>query len=436
MKRSQLLLLAAALAPEIASPDLLGQTQTLYLLKGAIRPSGSVEPWRSEILRVDEKAGRLSVARDLGTERFAGISFCHVNYEHRVIVLGMPAYRPTTFIAINMDDVQSSLVLKPDFGRPLPMAFEPYQLPRFIGYKPELPTETWVGGASLLFHPGLGLVLSLDLFGPKGSGQYGLPISHGQTNNGLARGLSQQDRAAFTSSGAIGVGYGSASSSQLVSVNDSNVKIRGSGSVQVDTGIPSPPISAAVKGAGRPFWLHTSDSRTVVLQNSVRGADTSKVGDGSSTIYVHPKGSGKWLTPTVPGDAPFVRRVGKFLLGIARTEDRNRERASAGRAEFEELTKNVRWQDGIAASAAHYEASYPGILFAIDVGTGKMFQWRTNQADSEILWADDSAFYYRRANELLRVDLVQGASGTVIGPVSSILKADILLDVHAAFRGK
>ena len=61
MKRSQLLLLAAALAPEIASPDLLGQT--LYLLKGAIRPSGSVEPWRSEILRVDEKAGRLSVAR-------------------------------------------------------------------------------------------------------------------------------------------------------------------------------------------------------------------------------------------------------------------------------------------------------------------------------------------------------------------------------------
>ena len=96
----------------------------------------------------------------------------------------------------------------------------------------------------------------------------------------------------------------------------------------------------------------------------------------------------------------------------------------------------MRWQDGITSSGAHYEAYYPGILFAVDVETGKMFQWRTNQADSEILWADDSAFYYRRVNELLRVEIVQGASGPVIGPVSSILKADILLDVHAAFRGK
>ncbi len=65
-----------------------------------------------------------------------------------------------------------------------------------------------------------------------------------------------------------------------------------------------------------------------------------------------------------------------------------------------------------------------------------MFQWRTNQADSEILWADDSAFYYRRANELLKVEIVKGAGDPVIGPVSSILKAGVLLDVHAAFRGK
>ena len=174
----------------------------------------------------------------------------------------------------------------------------------------------------------------------------------------------------------------------------------------------------------------------MVLQNTARGADTSKAGDGSSTIYVRDKKGGKWLTPTVPGDAPFIRSIGKYLLGIARTEDRKRERQSAGRAEYEEITKDVRWQDGITSSGAHYEAYYPGILFAVDVETGKMFQWRTNQADSEILWADDSAFYYRRVNELLRVEIVQGASGPVIGPVSSILKADILLDVHAAFRGK
>ena len=77
-----------------------------------------------------------------------------------------------------------------------------------------------------------------------------------------------------------------------------------------------------------------------------------------------------------------------------------------------------------------------GILFAIDIETGKMLQWRINQADSEILWADDSAFYYRRTNELLRVDIVKGPNGPAIGSPLSILKADILLDVHAAFRSK
>ena len=65
-----------------------------------------------------------------------------------------------------------------------------------------------------------------------------------------------------------------------------------------------------------------------------------------------------------------------------------------------------------------------------------MLQWRTDQADSEILWADDDAFYYRRINELYKVNIVQGANGPTIGPASLVVKADALLDVHAAFRGK
>jgi hypothetical protein len=164
--------------------------------------------------------------------------------------------------------------------------------------------------------------------------------------------------------------------------------------------------------------------------------DASRTGDGYSVIYVYNKRGARWTSYPVPGETPLLKSIGKYLLGVARSDDPNREGQSAGKAEFEEAIKNVRWQDGISPSTVHQFGYWPGILFAIDVENGKMFQWRTKQADSEILWADDSSFYYRRINELYRVDIVQGASGPVIGPASRILKADILLDVHAAFRGK
>ena len=206
--------------------------------------------------------------------------------------------------------------------------------------------------------------------------------------------------------------------------------------IEIDTGVPSPPLSAALRSTGKPLEMPVIGERSMMMRSRAGSPDNTKSGDGSTTLYIRDVRGARWHAVKAPGESPHVRAIGRYLLGIARTEDRKHERQSAGKAEFGELAKNVRWQDGITASSAHEEAYYPGILFAIDVETGKMFQWRTNQADSEILWADDAAFYYRRANELLKVEIVQGANGPVIGPVSSILKADILLDVHAAFRGK
>ena len=290
-----------------------------------------------------------------------------------------------------------------------------------------------VSEATLLFHANLGLVLAFRLLGPNGMADYAVPIRRGPLPE--ARGLSKSERAAFTSSGTIGLGSHGQTSSETVLPYDSNLKLYRGGAM--DLGIPSPQLSSAVRTAGKSFRLHINDGRSMMLQSAERGGpDSSKAGDGSSTLYVRDKKGGRWHTITVPGEAPHVRSIGKYLLGVARSDDFKRERQSAGRAEYEELAKHVRWQDGIEASGANHAEYYPGILFAIDVETGKLFQWRTNQADSEILWADDAAFYYRRTNELLKVEIVQGASGPVIGPVSSILKADILLDVHAAFRGK
>ncbi len=421
------LALHASLALALAVSALPGQT--LYLLKGGIRPSDSAQPWRSEILRVDEKAGTLAAVRDLGTDKFDGIAFCLVNYEHRVLVLGMPSHAPNTFLVLEMDNVRNPTVLRPDFSRLPAVNWEPWPPPPDPRMKPPPIKDIWAGGGALLYSNNLGLVLSLDLYGPNGMADYALPLRQGALQG---RGLSRPERAAFISSGAIGIGYHSQGSAEPVSPYQSSLRLRRR--VEIDMGVRSPSLSDAVRAAGKPFSLQINDGRSMMLHGLQ--PDSSKAGDGSSTIFVLDKKAARWNTFAVPGETPFIRSVGKYLLGLARNDDPKRERQSAGKAEFEELTKNVRWQDGIAASNAHYEAHYPGILFAIDVETGKMFQWRTNQADSEILWADDSAFYYRRANELLKVEIVQSASGPVIGPVSSILKADVLLDVHAAFRGK
>ena len=405
--------------------------QTLYLLKGAIRPGGSSQPWRSEVLRVNEKTASLSIARDLGTDKFDGIAFCLINYEHRVIVIGLPASRPNTFLVLDMDDLQNPTSLRPNLSGPLPVSWEPWPPPPDPRIKPPPMRQVFVGESSLLFQANLGLALGLRLLGPNGMADYALPIRRGPLAQ--AHGLSRSEHAAFVSSGLMGIGYYAQGSRENVLPYGNSLKLyRGA---EIDIGVSPPYLSAAVRSAGKPFRLEVNGERSIVLR-SVGGPDSSVAGDGSSTLYVYDKHGAKWRNHLVPGGSPHLRSIGKYLLGIAQTDDQKQERQSAGKTEFEEITKNVRWQDGIAASSAHYAGYYPGILFAIDVETGKMFQWRTNQADSEILWADDAAFYYRRAHELLKVEIVQGANGPAIGPVSSILKADILLDVHAAFRGK
>ena len=50
--------------------------------------------------------------------------------------------------------------------------------------------------------------------------------------------------------------------------------------------------------------------------------------------------------------------------------------------------------------------------------------------------AEDSTFYYRRLNELLKISLVRGPDGLKLGLPIPIVKDDVLMDVHAAFRGK
>ena len=163
------------------SPAYGQQGQSLHLLKGAIRLD-SAQPWRSEILRVDEKAGKLTAIRDLGTEKFAGISFCLVNYEHRVIVMGLPADRPSTFLVLDMDDVQNPKVLRPDFAAPgLPVAWQTLGQPRDTRFKITPSKQVWVNGASLLFNSSLGLLLNLQLIGPNGVADFGLPIGQIQS---------------------------------------------------------------------------------------------------------------------------------------------------------------------------------------------------------------------------------------------------------------
>lgn len=431
LSRRVLVLTAAALwyaAAVVAQP--------LYLLKGAIRDGSSAEPWRSQVLVVDERSRRVTVAQDLNTEKYDGIAFCLINYEYRVIVLGLPAFRPTLFQVIDMDAPRQVRLLKPDFSQARNLNWAPYPQPPDRTIKPQLPKEIYASGeASLLAHPGLGLLLRLELRGPDGIADFGMAI-RGRGGRPELTAIGLPDRLTFVSSGSFGLAFQVQASREDVSPFEANLKLRPKRGGEADLGVPSPPLAANVKAAARPMSLFVQTIDAMAIHGGFRSPDSAKGGDGSSTLYVRDKRRARWNAVTVPGDMPIFKSIGKYLLGTAHTQYYQRTRESPGKAEFEEMTKHVRWQDGIAASGAHHEGYYPGILFAVDVETGKMYQWSTGQADSEILWADEAAFYYRRANELLKVELVAGGSGLVVGPVSSILKAEVLLDVHAAFRAK
>ena len=382
-------------------------------------------------MRLEEKPARLIVVRNLEDSKFGGIRFAFVNYEHRVVVMGMPSNRGTTFMVLEMESPRAPYILRPDLQGTLPVSWEPFGT---YGKPPaDPPAKVGTAYGALLFHPGLGLMMSLHLWGPGGEADYVLPVRRRPLGKGRA--TSPSDWNEFRSSGTIGIGRTVQISGCSVLPYDKNLQLVGRGGTNTQLELPSPPVSSTVRKLGQSCGLHINSGRSMMLHCL---EDSSELGDDTTKLYVFDKIAGRWHVVTVPGQDPFVRSIGKYLLGIARTPrtEKQHGRISAGLAEFEQLTKNASREVKPFPWGPHSEAYYPGILFAIDVETGKLFQWRTNQADSEILWADDAAFYYRRANELLKVEIVQGASGPVIGPVSSILKADILFDVHAAFRGK
>ena len=407
--------------------------ETLYLLKGVIRPENSSERWPAQLLALDEAAAHLDVVRELGTEKFSGSAFTLVNYEHRVVAIGLPAEKPDTVMVLDMNDAGNPALIKLDFGGVDQLEWEPYPAPLPDGVKFN---EAWPSNkATLVFHNSFGLLLGLELFGPKGIAQFGIPIR--ANSQGRGKGLTRIERnTGFLSSGNFGLGFSSQLTELPAHPYETRLKIGPKNRGEIALSIESPPLADAVRSAGRPMWLYVNDKGAMAISAAFRSPDSTKAGDGSSTLYIRDKQGAKWHRVTVPGDAPAIRSIGKYLLGIAHTQYYKRERDSAGKIEFEEATKNIRYQNSITASGAHSEGYYPGILFVIEVATGKTYQWRTNQADSEVLWADDSAFYYRRINELLRIDLIDTPNGRSLGAPKSIVKSNVLLDVHVAFRGR
>src|SRR5262249_15302326 len=130
----------------------------------------------------------------------------------------------------------------------------------------------------------------------------------------------------------------------------------------------------------------------------------------------------RWAAFRVPGSLPVVKAIGSWIMGVAATGALGRE--SPGKSERRHrppapvLRAGAPSRDVISArpdtdEAFHASGTYyAGILFLIDAATGRYFQIRTDQGDSEILLVHDNSVYYRVNNRLL-VATLQGAS---LGP--------------------
>ncbi len=239
--------------------------------------------------------------------------------------------------------------------------------------------------------------------------------------------------------GMHGIGESGGRDHTLTYQGESGVLKRFEVDTNLDIGIRVPTGFDAAGQTQR--WVVKANSERVLVASLYQDPATKREGDGLSILYVYDKLSKKWSNFTVPGTSSIVRTVGQYILGVcsfplpivpgAKVQP---VRYSPGREERQKIHARQIAAYGETRSSGidQIRIYYPGILFAIDTSTNTMFQIRTNQGDSEILYAADRWIYYRVLDELFRVPIVEGK---YLGPPYSMVKDEAILGVHWAFVG-
>lgn len=395
--------------------------QTLYVLRGTTNPSLSRTP-PYEVFAVQESTRSVRLVKRVAEAQTNILAaYCLPSYDHRVAVVGfsrVDAYG-LQLLSLDSNQVENRQERYPD------LSAAPLTPPDLV----ERTLNSTLGvGWFLVERPNLGLALLSTLSGPRGRVDYAIPIR----NSALLRPAftNSIERAGIRTNGDFGLGGERRADAPGVAVNRGFLEF--GGRLKLPLGVPAP--EARVGPAAVGYRLFISDQRALVLGGRV----LSEAGDGSSELFALDRGTNRWSQFAVPGSDPRVRGFGKWIAGLAAVKDLKRERPRPGREAIADIMRGLHPDANIVGTGALWDRTYyPGVLFIINVETGKMFTLRTNQTDSEVLWVDDNVIYYRSANQIFKAPFVDvPGQGRIIGPASPVAQADVLMDVHFAYLGR
>jgi hypothetical protein len=127
--------------------------------------------------------------------------------------------------------------------------------------------------------------------------------------------------------------------------------------------------------------------------------------------------------------------IDSWIMGAASCEALGRESPGAAERQryFQHYQQNPRYQGRLATDdVLRANNTYlPGVLFLINVSTGRYLELRTDQGDSEILLVHDGTVYYRVNDTILSAPL----QGDSVGKSKLLVQDRAIPDVHWAFWG-
>ena len=349
----------------------------------------------------------------------------------RHLIFAWPRVIPTSICIVNMDDVGSPAILPLEFSDVPAAAWR--SLPtELVTAMPDIvkPSSKIIFGhhPTLVDRPGVGghwLAMNVTSFRGKLTAGYQLDATPRREILDPAVMSSLRVQGDFGLVSQLGE-----SDAEFADIREGKVFVG-----QTDIGVPAPEGTKNSQGLWR---MVAHDGHTTVMYRA-KDPDASSVGNGVARLYVRSGPAGVWKTFQVPGSKPRIKMIDSWVIGAAASDALGRESPGATERRryqeryTEERARNHRREGRIATdSVLDWEKVYlPGVLFLIDSGTGRYFEIRTGQGDSEILLVHDDTVYYRINDSIFAAPLQKDS----VGPGRVLVRDDFIPDVHWAFWG-
>jgi hypothetical protein len=408
-------------------------------------PTAESPAFDPKIFRFDRSSGDLKLVATLALG-YGGLDFTLVDFASQHLVLGWPSVTPQNLWIVNMQAVESPVILPLEFSavpdsswRPLPRALVA-ALPditkpgdhviygdHFIVDGPggerrvALNVTTFRGritaGFGLNKHPRVEVLDAADLAGLRIQGDFGLADSLGSTDVLEAH---VADGKVIVAGIDIGV------PAPIRVAPDVHWRVVGHDGSTTAMYVAMPRVQPIPKG---PFQELKIPPQSEVRQSDAASSSTENC---TSTLYLRNASSKAWKSVQVPGREPRIKMIDSWLIGAAVCEGFGRESPGAAeRRRYEQNYPSNRRREVRSTLGNQYDY-YPGVLFLIDAASGRYSEIRTGQGDSEILLVREQTIYYR-VNDAIFAAPIEGQS---IGAPILLVRHDAIPDVHWAFWGK